>query len=139
MNQLRKFLYETRNHQAVFIANRLEKALPQMIENLSPQDKERITTTFNRLASDPKGLYALLDYVNFKGEGISPSETYKGQGWGLLQVLQAIPVSSKNVVADFVESAKKVLSKRVENSPPEKHEERWLKGWSNRLETYREQ
>jgi hypothetical protein len=136
MNQLRKFLYDTRNLQAVFIANRLEKALPQMIENLSPQDKEKITATFNRLASDPKGLYALIDYVNFKGEGTSPSETYKGQGWGLLQVLQAIPASSKNVIADFVESAKKVLSKRVENSPPEKHEERWLKGWSNRLETY---
>ncbi len=136
MNQLRKFLYDTRNLQAVFIANRLEKALPQMIENLSPQDKEKITATFNRLASDPKGLYALLDYVNFKGEGTSPSETYQGQGWGLLQVLQAIPASSKNVVADFVESAKKVLSRRVQNAPPEKHEERWLKGWSNRLETY---
>ena len=136
MNQLRKFLYDTRNLQAVFIANRLEKALPQMIENLSPQDKEKITATFNRLANDPKGLYALLDYVNFKGEGTSPSETYQGQGWGLLQVLQAIPASSKNVVADFVESAKKVLSRRVQNAPPEKHEERWLNGWSNRLETY---
>ena len=137
MKELRQFLYDTRHLQAIFIANRLEKALPQMIEKLSPSEKEKITATFNRLANDPQGLYALIDYVNFKGEGTSTSETYKGQGWGLLQVLQAIPASSKNVVADFVESAKKVLTQRVKNSPPERNEEKWLKGWSNRLETYR--
>jgi hypothetical protein len=137
MKELRQFLYDTRNLQALFIANRLEKALPQMIEKLSASEKEKVTVTFNRLANDPQGLYALIDYMNFKGEGTSPTETYKGQGWGLLQVLQAIPVSSKDVVADFVESAKKVLARRVKNSPPERNEERWLKGWSNRLETYR--
>lgn len=136
MKELRQFLYDTRNLQAVFIANRLEKALPQMIEKLSPAERDKITTTFNKLANDPQGLYALIDYVNFKGEGTSPTETYKGKGWGLLQVLQAIPTTSKNVVADFVESAKNVLTRRVQNSPPEKNEERWLKGWSNRLETY---
>jgi hypothetical protein len=136
MNQLRQFLFETKNLQAVFIATRLEKALPQMIEKLSPQEKEKITTAFNRLAGDPQGLYALIDYVNFKGEGTSPAESYKGQGWGLLQVLQAIPPSSKNIVGDFVEAAKKVLAQRVQNSPPERQEEKYLKGWSNRLETY---
>jgi hypothetical protein len=138
MKELRQFLYDTRNFQAVFIANRLEKALPQMIEKLPPADKEKITATFNKLAGDPQGLYALIDYVNFKGEGTSPTETYKGQGWGLLQVLQAIPATSKNIVADFVECAKNVLARRVQNSPPERNEGRWLKGWSNRLETYRE-
>ncbi len=137
MKELRQFLYDTRNLQAIFIANRLEKALPKMIEKLSLAEKEKITATFNKLANDPQGLYALIDYVNFKGEGTSPSETYKGQGWGLLQVLQAIPATSKNVVVDFVESAKNVLVQRVQNSPPERNEERWLKGWSNRLETYR--
>jgi hypothetical protein len=137
MNQLRQFLLETRNLQALFIATRLEKALPQMIEKLSPPEKEKITATFNRLAADPQGLYALIDYVNFKGEGTSPTETYKGQGWGLLQVLQAISDSSKTGVAEFVEAAKKVLAQRVQNSPPERQEEKYLKGWSNRLETYR--
>lgn len=136
MQQLRQFLFDTKNLQALFIAARLEQALPQMIEKLSPPEKEKITTTFNRLAKDPQGLYALIDYVNFKGEGITLTETYQGQGWGLLQVLQGIPSSSQNIVADFVESAKKVLSQRVQNAPPEKHEEKWLKGWFNRLETY---
>jgi hypothetical protein len=74
--------------------------------------------------------------VNFKGEGISPTETYQGQGWGLLQVLQCLSPLSKDIVIDFVKAAKKILSQRIENSPPEKHEERWLKGWQNRVETY---
>jgi hypothetical protein len=137
MQQLRQFLFDTKNQQALFIAARLEQALPQMIEKLPPAEKEKITATFNRLANDPRGLYALIDYVNFKGEGISPTETYQGQGWGLLQVLQNISSSSQNVVADFVESAKKTLAQRVKNAPPEKHEEKWLKGWFNRLETYK--
>jgi hypothetical protein len=137
MKELRELLFDTRNLQALFIAERLEKALPKMTEKLSPEEKEKITAVFNRLASTSQGLYALIDYVNFKGEGIDPKETYQGQGWGLLQVLQGIPSSSNNVVTDFAESAKKVLAQRVKNAPPEKHEEKWLKGWFNRLETYK--
>jgi hypothetical protein len=134
MNQLRQMLYDTRNLQALFIANRLEKALPKIIEKLSPLEKKKITAAFNRVAKEPQGLYALIDYVNFKGEGVDPAETYKGQGWGLLQVLQAIPAEAG--VKDFVEAAKKILLQRTLNAPPERHEEKWLKGWNNRLETY---
>jgi len=137
MKELRQFLYETRHLQALFIAHRLEKALPQMIESLSPKEREKITVTFNQLAKDPQGLYALIDYVNFKGEGTSLTEQYKGQGWGLLQVLQLMPATSKNIIDDFIASAKTVLTRRVQNSPPERDEARWLKGWTNRLETYK--
>ena len=137
MKELRQFLLETRNLQALFIADRLEKALPQMVDKLDSQEKEKITALFNRLAQDPQGLYALIDYVNFKGEGISPKETYQGQGWGLLQVLQTMSASSNNLVEDFIQSAQKILQRRVQNAPPEKQEEKWLKGWFNRLETYR--
>ena len=34
------------------------------------------------------------------------------------------------------ESAKKVLTKRVRNSPPARNESRWLPGWLNRINTY---
>ena len=108
-----------------------------MIESLSPKEREKITVTFNQLAKDPQGLYALIDYVNFKGEGTSLTEQYKGQGWGLLQVLQLMPATSKNIIDDFIASAKTVLTRRVQNSPPERDEARWLKGWTNRLETYK--
>jgi hypothetical protein len=134
MKSLRQFLYDTKNLQAIFMAKRLEAALPSIIENA--REKEKVSILFDRLSKDPNGLYALLDYLNFKGSGTSPKETYKGQGWGLLQVIENIPASSNNLVKDFVESAKKTLSARAENSPPERKEKQWLKGWFNRLDTY---
>lgn len=136
MNVLRKFLFETKDLQAIFIANRLEKTFPLLIENLPLDERERISTIFYQLSKDPNGLYALIDYMNFKGAGSSSSEMYNGQGWGLLQVLRRMQVSSQNPLVDFVASAKAVLIERVKNSPPERGEERWLKGWLNRLETY---
>lgn len=136
MKSLRQFLLDTRSLQAVFIANRLENTLPQLIDHCSSEEKKRIPILFSLLAKDPNGLYALLDYLNFKGSGISPKESYQGQGWGLLQVLQRIPSSSKQPLVDFVEAAKFVLKQRVQNSPPERNEGQWLKGWFNRLDTY---
>jgi hypothetical protein len=136
MQGLRQMLFETRKQQAIFIAIRLEKAFPHMIQSLSKQEKSRLTDTFHRLAGDARGLYALLDYLNFKGDGTSSAETYKGQGWGLLQVLQRVPSNSKNPVADFVEAAKIVLLQRIQNSPPERNEKRWLQGWSERVNSY---
>ena len=75
------------------------------------------------------GLYVLLDYINFKGEGTSETEAYQGQGWGLLQVLQAMPKvsSDQEIIADFVAAAKKVLEQRVKNSPPKEGRRAGLK------------
>jgi hypothetical protein len=136
MKSLRQFLFDTRNLQAIFIANRLEKAIPKMIENLPKKEKDKITTAFLRLTKAPNGLYALIDYLNFKGAGTSLHERYNGQGWGLLQVLERVPSFSQNPVVDFVNAAKGILAQRVKNSPPERDEQRWLKGWFNRLDTY---
>lgn len=136
MECLRKFLLETRSIQAIFIANRLEMVLPGMIEACPEEDRDKITNLFNSLIKDPNGLYAMLDYLNFKGSGISSKETYKGQGWGLLQVLQRTQSPTQQPLIDFVAAAKNILNQRVLNSPPERHEEQWLKGWLNRLNTY---
>jgi len=38
---------------------------------------------------------------------------------------------------EFAKCAKKVLQERVKNSPPERGEKRWLKGWFNRIDTYK--
>lgn len=136
MRALRQFLFDTRELQALFIASRLSAALTQITERCSQQEKNKITTLLMRLSEKAEGLYALIDYVNFKGTGISPSETYKAQGWGLMQVLQNMPESSKKPLVDFVRSAKSVLSRRVENAPAERNEKQWLQGWFNRLDTY---
>ncbi|MBA3602527.1 MAG: hypothetical protein H0W50_02560 [Parachlamydiaceae bacterium] len=138
MTALRQLLYETRNLQADFIAARLDKALPKMIEKLKQSEKQKISIIYKRLAANAEGLYAMIDYVNFKGEGLSPAEGYNGQGWGLLQVLERIPLISNNIIEDFIEAAKAVLVQRIENSPPERNEKQWLQGWINRINTYRE-
>jgi hypothetical protein len=88
----------------------------------------------------PEGTFCLIDYVNFKGEGTNAKERYKGQGWGLLQVLQAMGESPSSHTAwnvQFSEAAKRVLSRRVANAPPERNERQWLKGWHSRCESYK--
>jgi len=39
---------------------------------------------------------------------------------------------------EFSNSAAAILRRRVQNSPPERHEVRWLPGWLNRVRTYNE-
>ena len=82
-------------------------------------------------------MYALVDYVNFKGEGVLPSERYADRGWGLLQVLAGMRgENADGATREFVESAARVLAERVKNSPPERHEARWLPGWTSRVRGY---
>jgi hypothetical protein len=77
----------------------------------------------------------MIDYVNFKGEGINPKERYQGQGWGLLQVL--MNMQDPPTPAHFADSAAETLRRRIANSPPERGEQRWMQGWMNRTDTYR--
>ena len=136
MKELRKILFQTRSLQALFIASRLEKTIIQMLSTLPEKQKERVSQVFYALAKDFKGLYALIDYLNFKGSGLIASESYEGKRWGLLQVLEMISPSSENMLKDFVSGAKKLLTQRVEYAPKERGEEKYLKGWFNRLDTY---
>jgi hypothetical protein len=76
--------------------------------------------------------------VNFKGEGTKASERYRGEGWGLLQVLAGMRGSGAGAAREFGESAAAVLSRRVRNAPPERKEERWLVGWKSRVGAYGE-
>lgn len=136
MKSLRKLLLDTKHLQATFIIQRIVQDFPEIIAACSEEEKKAITRIFDLLTCHSKGWYALIDYLNFKGAGISPKERYKGQGWGLHQVLLRIPVLTQTPLEDFVQAAKEVLRERVQNAPPERHEERWLKGWFNRLDTY---
>jgi len=135
LEELRTLLASTVGHQARFAALRLEAALPKMLEAAPPSERDKIRRNFYRVANAPGGLYALMDYVNFKGEGTSPSERYQGEGWGLLQVLAGMSDSGSPTAA-FSRSADRVLTRRVELSPPARGEKRWLPGWRNRLATY---
>ena len=135
LTALRKFLAETVADQAIYASIRLENALPKMLEAAPPSEREKIRKNFYRVAREPLGLYALMDYVNFKGEGTSPSERYNGRGWGLLQVLESMDESGPALPA-FAAAASRVLTLRTQNAPPARNEKKWLPGWKNRLATY---
>lgn len=136
MKAFRIFLYETKGLQAQFIAKRLEMVLPEITKNLNAEQKETVVERFSRLFIDSRGIYAVTDYLNFKGAGILASETYQGEGWGLLHVLLGMSDEGGAIDA-FVASARTRLIRRVDNSPPERNEKRWLPGWLNRLESYK--
>ena len=137
MNQLRRFLEGTIDLQAEFLLARLDSALPKMLAEAAPSDRANVQKQFERLTKTPQGCYALIDYVNFKGEGVLHTERYQGQGWGLLQVLEAMRASSDaGAVDEFARAAKAVLTQRVQNSPAERNESRWLSGWIRRVNSY---
>jgi hypothetical protein len=138
MKELRAFLARTIDLQAEFLVQRLQQALPKMLAESGASDSAQVQQRFDRVASTAMGCYALVDYVNFKGEGVLATERYAGQGWGLLQVLQGMThePSGREAVKSFAESAKTVLKTRVRNSPPERNEARWLPGWLKRVDTY---
>jgi hypothetical protein len=138
MKELRAFLAQTVDVQAEFLVQRLQRALPKMLAEVSSADRANVQRQFDRVASTAQGCYALVDYVNFKGEGVLDSERYQGQGWGLLQVLQGMTGTERGSIAvqEFADSARRVLTTRVKNSPPERKESRWLAGWLERVHTY---
>lgn len=138
MKELREFLADTVDLQAQFLVQRLQQALPKMLREAPADTRANVQRQFERVGSTAQGCYALVDYVNFKGEGVLDTERYHGQGWGLLQVLQGMTGTETGPAAarEFSNSARKVLTQRVQNSPPERKESRWLAGWLQRVQSY---
>ena len=136
MAQLRTLLANTVPQQTQFLIRRLEQ-FPQMLQTLPTEtEPEHVRQQFYRVAQSKGGVYALVDYVNFKGEGTSPKERYQGQGWGLLQVLENMSAQNDDVMAEFAQSAEFMLKRRIQNAPPARNESRWLPGWQKRINTY---
>ncbi len=143
MVELRRFLQATFAEQTQFMAQRMRQALPKMLATLSTQrEKDHVKQQFLRVAASSKSLYPLLDYVNFKGEGISPSETFldarsgRRVGWGLKDALLQMSgaAQGQSALDDFSKATKAVLLRRIANNPPSR---RWQEGWMKRCDTYR--
>lgn len=138
MSSLRKWLAATVSLQTDFIIARSHEALPKILAAAPSSEKARIEANYRKVSTTPQGTYALVDYVNFKGDGTLVSERYNGRGWGLLQVLgemKEVP-SGAPAATEFAAAGKRVLSRRIANSPPERGEKRWEEGWHNRCGTY---
>ena len=144
--QLESLLRNTIPLQVEFMIQRLSRALPLMLDSINSTEKRNhISTQFNRVSHrndgtiSSHGVYVLLDYVNFKGEGTNEKERYNDQGWGLLQVLNGMNGSTADPLTEFVKSAKHTLDNRIQNSPQQRNEKQWRKGWFRRLDTYHDQ
>jgi len=138
LTALREWLAATVALQTDFIIARSRAALPKILAAAPASEKSRIEANYHKVATTPQGTYALIDYVNFKGDGALATERYNGQGWGLLQVLggmRDVPAGPP-AAAEFAASAKRVLTRRIANSPPARGEQRWELGWHNRCASY---
>lgn len=138
MRALRRWLLIHVSLQTDFIIARSDAALPKILEAAPAGERKRIAANYEKVASTPQGVYALIDYVNFKGDGTDPAERYRGHGWGLLQVLGAMREVPAGPAAgrEFGASAIRMLERRIANAPPERGESRWMAGWRNRCLTY---
>lgn len=106
----------------------------KIIDSCEPSHQAAIQSKFENILKDPRGLYALIDYCQFKGSGLNEKEFKDGHGFGLKQVIEALPSDCLNVEG-FVKTAKDILKQRVKNSNG--HDEKWLSSWINRLDRYR--
>ena len=137
MAGLREWLEATGSLQARYIVAAFEERWRGL--DLPPEQKQRLTGLLQQLTETAGGLFAVIDYYNFKGLGNNPRERYQEEGWGLVQVLESMQkthIIESGLVERFRDSAAGRLRLRVELSPSDRIEERWLEGWLARLDGY---
>ncbi len=134
--QMRRWLAEHVDIQTHFIIARFHHSFGGIVRASSKPSA--VLAHYRALSATAQGMYCLVDYVNFKGEGTKPSEGYRGQGWGLMQVLEEMRGNPQGqaACAEFSRAAATVLRRRVANAPASRREQRWLPGWLNRCATY---
>ena len=134
-----QLLYNTRHLQAQYIMDRAMRAMPRLVKKTPQHLRGLVAGNLNAVANSRGGRYVLIDYINFKGEGLNRNGGYKGHNWGLLQVLEEMRPSNigPQALNEFANAAMRVLERRVRNSNPSRNERKWLPGWRNRTNTYR--
>jgi len=143
MRQLVDFMEKTMDLQARFMLHRLNDSFPKILAYASRYGQEKtVKMNYRRLlyrpdgSIDPHGAYILIDYINFKGDGINRGERYGGKGWGLYQVLTRMNTKDPDPYHAFAVAGKWVLERLTHIAPPERRLWRFRKGWFNRMNTY---
>jgi len=81
MIELRDLLASTIQVQARFLVQRRDLALPKMLNAAgSSSQRAKIKANYERLAATTRGQFALVDYVNFKGEGTRKASATPARG-----------------------------------------------------------
>ncbi len=140
---LRAFLNrpEVQICQVDFQIKRLNKTLGKITAKEN-NTHAALSAYLHKLAASPGGTAALVDYINFKGDGLDPKEavlnpsTKEVVRWGLLQVLQNVSpkdLESNQPLAVFKESATRTLANRVRVQP---EVAKWMPNWADRIDKY---
>jgi hypothetical protein len=156
MEELREFLLETKSAQAQYFIYRLETVLPEILDLIPSKERTSIQNNITKLMRTPTGVYALVDYINFKGDGIkeykrctfkesppkdlTPEQAY-ACGWGMLQALRKMLQAPNDLTPNeaFSWATSETLKVRVASAPKNRKsfEEKWLLGWLKRTSTYK--
>lgn len=136
MVELKSLLANTVDLQARFIVSRFESELSLIISSVPVIHRANVEKIITSLSKQYKGMFALIDYVHFKGTGTNPKESYQGHRWGLQSVLIHMNASSDDLLSEFVRAAKATLEQRVALAPNKDQEQKWLKGWLARVDRY---
>lgn len=143
MRELTAFMDRTKGLQARFMLHRLNTSFPKILAYAKAHGQGKIVEhNYKRLlykkngTIDPRGAYILIDYINFKGDGINSGERYQGKGWGLYQVLNRMNPRDPNPYRAFAKSGKWVLDRLTHICPPKRNLKRFKRGWFNRMDTY---
>ncbi len=143
MRELTAFMERTKGLQARFMLHRLNTAFPKILQYATAHHQGTIVArNYRRLlyrkngTVDPQGAYILIDYINFKGDGINKGERYQGKGWGLYQVLNRMNPADPNPYHAFAVAGKWVLERLTHISPPARRLYRFKRGWFNRMDSY---
>jgi hypothetical protein len=103
---------------------------------------QKIYNKFLGLSASGFGLRSMVDYTNFKGEGVRWIERtfFNKMQWGLKQVFLQMPDQQMDMYGDFADAAQIMLERIVVNIAPDRRAlaEKWLIGWTARVnKTYR--
>jgi hypothetical protein len=127
-SELRNFLDETevKNMQREFIMQRAYKSIYSIIETeKDPTIKTKLKTRINKLINESdNSRFALLDYINFKGNGLKTTERVNGKGWGLKQVI--LGMNDPIDLNSFIISAKARLKVRLDDDKAKNKEKYYI-------------
>lgn len=136
--ELRALLEKTIELQTKFMIERLDRQIVLIMQAVSQEQKAHVQRMYDYMTSNLLGIYALVDYLNFKGSGLNSKENDRGYHWGLMQVLLDMPTDTvqENAPQAFAVAAAKRLIVLIQCSAPSYRRLKFMRGWINRIATY---
>ena len=137
--EIMRFMESSKDIQARFVIDYTMKHTKTLQSFSKSQLKNKVDGYLRTLRSSARGIYALADYINFKGAGRTESND---KPWGVRHVLEEMRPGligkQKAAINEFTEAAIRVLRRRVESGiVPEDKTKNRLPGFINRVNKYR--